>query len=189
MIIPNIDPFPVAQLQELFGLRRTAVYERIKKLGIVPLKDGRETFVSREDLEQLIGLHEFLKADSSRTIADFLPQDLATCSADITNASGEQVKTRSANASDLFGEHLGDFIQLVQAIATLFPSDPLANYKALALAAKEEWLLPTNKVRELIGVKPQGETFRRGNWMFERRGKIGNQAAWLVTGVSSRGSQ
>lgn len=65
------------------------------------------------------------------------------------------------------------------------PNNPLWNHSALERARIGKWLLTTSEIKELIGVKPRtkkGETiFTRGNWIFTKQGKIGNQSAWQVT--------
>ncbi|WP_333092451.1 hypothetical protein [Microcoleus sp. S36b_B5] len=41
-------------------------------------------------------------------------------------------------------------------------------------------ILPSSKVAELVGIKPKGEQFERGNFRFTRAGKIWGQSAWKV---------
>jgi hypothetical protein len=57
---------------------------------------------------------------------------------------------------------------------------PLDKHRELEEAAAHNWILTTSEIEELLGVKPKGETFTRGFWVFRRSGKIGNQSAWLV---------
>lgn len=62
--------------------------------------------------------------------------------------------------------------------------NPLYRHEALEKAKELRWLLTTKEVQKLIGVKPQtkkGEkSFKRGNWLFIKIGKIGAQTAWQV---------
>ena len=66
--------------------------------------------------------------------------------------------------------------------------NPLWYMEVLEKAAAAEWILTTNEVEQLIGVKPHchhDETsFERGSWIFTKAGKIGSQIAWKVKKVS-----
>jgi hypothetical protein len=57
----------------------------------------------------------------------------------------------------------------------------------LEKAEVAQWLLTTEEVEQLIGVKPQchhDETsYQRGSWLFIKAGKIGSQIAWQVKKV------
>lgn len=184
MLPTNLDRFPFSGALDLFGIGKSALHDRLNALGIRTTKVGRNSFIEREDLLKLIELDRFLKEDKTRKIAQFLNQsDIEKRPADALDVSTAPIKTRPVDVSDLSGGSFEEFVALVQAIASMLGTDPLANYKALALAAEEEWLLPSKKVRELIGIKPKGENFRRGSWLFVRHGKIGNEAAWLVVKI------
>ena len=170
---------------DLFNIKKSALHDRLNALGIKTFKVGRNSYVRWDDLLKLIELDQYLKEDKTRKIADFLAQKgIETHPPDALEVSAGDIEIRPPDVSDLSGGSFAEFVALVQAIATLFPADPLANYKALAEAAREGWLLPARKVRELIGVKPKGQFFRRGSWAFERSGKIGNEAAWRVQNLA-----
>lgn len=81
-------------------------------------------------------------------------------------------------------------LQLVEAIARHIAAtrEPLQHYAALERAIASGWLLSTAEVRSLIGIKPQGDRFQRGSFVFIRSGKIGAQAAWRVAKVVEGGS-
>ncbi|QLE44833.1 hypothetical protein FD723_18640 [Nostoc sp. C052] len=63
-------------------------------------------------------------------------------------------------------------------------SSVLANYEELEKAAEFEWILPTSKIKELIGISPKttkdSDTFIRGSFAFIKQGKIGNETGWKV---------
>ncbi len=54
----------------------------------------------------------------------------------------------------------------------------------LEQAAAANWILTTDEIERLIGIKPQchhGETsYHRGSWIFIKAGKIGTQTGWRV---------
>ena len=66
----------------------------------------------------------------------------------------------------------------------LQPSNPLWYMDILEKAEAANWILTTEEVEQLIGVKPQchhDETsYHRGSWVFIKAGKIGAQTGWRV---------
>lgn len=65
--------------------------------------------------------------------------------------------------------------------------DPLWYLDALEKAASSDWLLSTTEVERLIGVKPHCKAdgvYQRGQWLFNKAGKIGTQTAWQVKKAS-----
>jgi hypothetical protein len=73
-------------------------------------------------------------------------------------------------------------VELLGAIAKS-QSDPLRKHQQLKEAAIEGWVLTSSEIEEIIGVKPHGESYVRGNWKFNRSGKIGRETAWVVERV------
>ncbi len=63
--------------------------------------------------------------------------------------------------------------------------NPLWYMDALERAATAQWLLTTEEIERLIGVKPKchgkDKSYQRGIWMFTKVGKLGAQTAWQVT--------
>jgi hypothetical protein len=79
-------------------------------------------------------------------------------------------------------------VKLEATLATrLPPANPLWYMDILEKAEVAQWLLTTEEVEQLIGVKPQchhDETsYQRGSWLFIKAGKIGSQIAWQVKKV------
>lgn len=64
------------------------------------------------------------------------------------------------------------------------PVNPLWYMEVLEEACRGGWLLTSDEVQHLIGVKPtcpRGEDhFQRGCWVFVKAGKLGSQTAWQV---------
>ena len=76
-------------------------------------------------------------------------------------------------------------VKLEQTLASrLQPSNPLWYMEVLEKAEAANWILSTDEVEHLIGVKPQchhDETsFHRGSWVFIKTGKIGAKTGWRV---------
>ncbi|GAB4546808.1 MAG: hypothetical protein Tsb0014_41390 [Pleurocapsa sp.] len=81
-------------------------------------------------------------------------------------------------------------VKLEATLATrLPPANPLWYMDILEKAEAARWLLTTEEVEQLIGIKPQchhDETsYQRGSWLFIKAGKIGAQIAWQVKKVVS----
>jgi hypothetical protein len=66
----------------------------------------------------------------------------------------------------------------------LQPANPLWYMDILEKAEAANWILTTDEVEQLIGIKPQchhDETsYHRGRWVFIKVGKIGPQTGWRV---------
>ncbi len=69
------------------------------------------------------------------------------------------------------------------------PSNPLWYMDILEKAEAARWILTTDEVEHLIGIKPQchrDETsYHRGCWVFIKTGKIGSQTGWRVEKLST----
>ncbi|MDJ0736770.1 MAG: hypothetical protein QNJ47_22345 [Nostocaceae cyanobacterium] len=75
--------------------------------------------------------------------------------------------------------------KLEQILASrLQPPDPLWYMNVLERAQASGWIMSTEEVEQLIGVKPRCEagkdSFQRGCWVFVKTGKMGSQTAWRV---------
>jgi hypothetical protein len=92
-------------------------------------------------------------------------------------------------ASGQIAEHLATIAQSLVKLDSLLTSrlqaaDPLWYMERLEQAYASQWLLTTEEVEHLIGVKPvchkEATTFPRGSWLFVKAGKVGTQTAWRV---------
>ena len=167
----------ISKLQTRYGLNsRQSVYDRMKALHIEPISRGE---ISSDSLDKLDKLNEFMKNNPKAAIWEF-PKDIETLSSGQLDKSTGQLD-KSSEELDNFSE----ILQLVEAIARHFSGtnqDPLAKYKALEYAANHVLLIPTSKVKELIGTKPQKPRFQWGTFIFSKKTeiKIGREAAWQV---------
>lgn len=73
-------------------------------------------------------------------------------------------------------------VKVLSAIASS-QRDRLRKHQQLKQSAEEGWILTTSEIEEIIGVKPHGESYGRGNWIFKRAGKIGRELGWVVERV------
>ncbi|MCC3531098.1 MAG: hypothetical protein JGK21_26885 [Microcoleus sp. PH2017_22_RUC_O_B] len=168
----------ISELQTRYSLSsKQSIYDRIKALHIKPVRRGE---ISSDSLDKLDNLDKFLKNNPGAALSDFPKQTEAITTSKLDLSSGQLDK--STEQLNNFNETL----QLVEAIARhLVNRNPLAKYKALDYAVKAELLLPSSKIKELIGVNPcnYGDKFQRGNFIFEKKGKIGRQTAWKIDDI------
>jgi hypothetical protein len=92
-------------------------------------------------------------------------------------------------ANEPIAEQLATIAQALVKLDVLLSSrlkaaDPLWYMERLEQAYAAHWLLTTEEVERLIGVKPvchkQETTFQRGSWLFVKAGKVGTQTSWRV---------
>jgi hypothetical protein len=162
-----METYPIASLQERYNLSsKQSVYDRIKALSIEPVGRGR---ISSDQLDKLDKLDKHLKTGG--TLSDF-----ESSRTEVMQAAIEPAATTAIN------QERENFLELIEAIARHIGAtrDPLQHYAALEQAIASGWILSTAEVRALIGVKPSGERFKRGAFVFIRADKIGNQAGWKV---------
>ena len=187
------NSFAVSELKDRYAISKQAVINRRKYLNISTYKIGNKSYITEADLDLLDRLHQFLNQNPTASMQDFQEQSressLSTVPTDKSSESTLPTVPPLSTSLSVFDNpnvtlNLDD--NTIEAIADKFQkSNPLWYMKELKVAASEGWLLTTSEVRELIGVKPKtkkGEnTYKRGNWLFIKSGKIGNQTAWKVS--------
>jgi DNA-binding ferritin-like protein len=75
--------------------------------------------------------------------------------------------------------------KLEQILASrLQPADPLWYMDVLERAHASHWIVSTEEIEKLIGIKPKCEpgknSYQRGCWLFVKAGKMGSQTGWHV---------
>lgn len=154
---------------ERYGITKSTMYDRMKKIGVIPISKGRRSFITFDDRDRMDRLDAYLKEGGS--CEDFEP------TIRLGNSEIEVASKQEAYA---------DMLMLIEAISKHFKqesTDPLANQKALLFAAKNRLILPSSQVKQLIGKKPKNSSLIWGCFEFDRFGKIGRESAWLVTKV------
>ena len=83
--------------------------------------------------------------------------------------------------------NIADSLLNLETILTtqLQPSNPLWYMDVLEKAEAADWILTTDEVEKLIGVKPHCDrdatAFERGSWIFTKAAEIGAQIGWKVS--------
>ena len=172
MINKNLfEPYPVKALEDRYQIATTAIYNRLNYLKIKPNRTGKKSFLTLEQLKLMDELHDHLL--NGKTLQEFPVKS--------PQFSSEDFSELSTVEQDLYLEPSGvNLVELVEAIASALSPAKLSEFEELEKAAVNNWLLPSEKIRLLIGVKPKGNEFVRGNWKFIKSGKFGSQSAWRV---------
>ena len=188
------NSFPVGELKDRYGISKQGIINRRKYLKISTYKIGNKSYITEDDLDLLDRLHQFLNKNPTASMQDFRLQE-STESKLVgvpTDRSSEStlptVPIEPTSLTILDNENVTRMSldsNTIEEIAYKFQrSNPLWYMNILENARASNWLLTTAEVRELIGVKPntkKGEkTYKRGNWLFIKSGRIGNQTAWKV---------
>lgn len=154
-----------------------------KEIAADPWLDEDSTSKSPPETETK---SETILETQSESKSENKPEELATATVEEPIISTPETQ----NASNL------ELVQQLRAIADslvklektlasrLQPSNPLWYMDVLEKAATANWILTTDEVEHLIGIKPQchhdENSFPRGSWIFIKAGKVGAQTGWLV---------
>lgn len=101
-------------------------------------------------------------------------------------AASENITLPSVQIEERLTEITQSLIKLQEILLSrLQPLNPLWYMDVLERAYALGWVLTTEEVEELIGVKPRCEagksSYQRGCWVFVKAGKMGLHTGWRVT--------
>lgn len=180
----EIDRFPVSQLQSRYALARSAVYKRMQDLRIVPEKIGQRAYITAQQVQLMDELHRFINQGGS--------------AAEFIEARGlRQRPKNNGNGPSGTGSELtitpNDFGGIVGALAELMgrmgfgQPDSMQYFEKLENAARNNWLISTSELAELLDLSPQdvksfGDHFFEAGFVFSRSGYRKNgEIAWKVS--------
>jgi DNA-binding ferritin-like protein len=107
-----------------------------------------------------------------------LSEDNKTLSSQRETLSEHPIETHLA----AIAESLNKLEQILA--ARLQPADPLWYMDVLERAHASHWIVSTEEIEKLIGIKPKCEpgknSYQRGCWLFVKAGKMGSQTGWHV---------
>jgi hypothetical protein len=136
-----IDGFKVADLPDRYGIGRTALYDRLKKLNIKPLKpEGINGSIITADQLQALDRYDLALKQGTSLIPALAEQP----------TDGGQL--------EVMGEIVNQLCQPA--------GDRLSTYRELQEAVDQGWWLPTSMVRDMLGVAPHGASFERWGFRF-----------------------
>ena len=185
----QIDRFPVSQLPERYGIKRTALYKRLSALSIKPQKQGNKSYIDGDEVEQLDQLHAHIQRGGG--INDF-GSESEQLQVEQTDSTGQLVSMNQSGTLVALVEVLTS--RLVPAIVSKLtpPTAPLAHLEALEKAYEKDWLLSTSELAQLLGLSPRtirkyGNTFNEAGFTFTRAGTRARQeTAWKVSKLRSK---
>lgn len=187
----EIERLPVSQLENRYGIVRSAVYTRLNALNIKPDKIGGKAYVNGEQLRLLDELHQFLQ--SGRNTPEFLEMRGMQ---KVEERSDEFFSDLSTGSSTGLSTIPPDLIRLVSAIAAEMASrvqppvpepDRFAYFETLERATQNGWLLSTTEVAYLLklpaaDLQLYGDTFTEAGFIFTRSGyRSQGEVAWRVS--------
>jgi hypothetical protein len=160
----TIDRLPVKQLIAKVNLSRTTFYNRIKSLGIEFEQDGQDSYASAHQIELIEDYNTAIARGEGNVFLKSLQ------SGGIMPSSSSLVEPKPIQMMQLF-------VGLAQEIAHHLPTkNILEPQRALQEAADKQWLLSTQQLQQLIGIRPRGPSFNRFGFVFHRLGR-----EWIVS--------
>jgi hypothetical protein len=171
--------FPIKQLPERYGLVRSAVYVRMKRLNITPHTQGNRSYINANQLDLLDDLHDFLCEDSSRTIDDFLRNLSAVeLTPQALSLAGQLSRQQIGH---LPGQPLPEFSYKPGSYAAQLRE----RFEFLDRASSRGWLLSTSDLAQLIGLEPttvvKHEQLSRWGFTFVKSvQRTGREVNWVV---------
>jgi len=171
--------FPIKQLPERYGLARSAVYVRMKRLNITPHTQGNRSYINANQLDLLDDLHDFLCEDSSRTIDDFLKNLSAVeLTPQALSLTGQLARQQTGH---LPGQPLPEFSYKPESYAAQLRE----RFEFLERASSRGWLLSTSDLAQLIGLEPttvvRHEQLSRWGFTFVKcTERTGREVNWAV---------
>jgi hypothetical protein len=187
----NIDRASVVSLMNKYGIKKTTFYERLKRLGITPTKEGHRAYLNAEEIILMDRLHEHLKNGGSLNSFKYNNDKK------VTKENSDKTFILE-DRSDVKHEQLISAILMVSAKISQDVSAAIANalnektqtvfeeQLCLDLVAEKKWVLPTSKISEIIGKKARGkQPIYRGNWeIIPTSKKIGREKGWIVKRIT-----
>lgn len=193
----EIDRFPVSDLPDRYGIRRTALYERLNTLAIKPERQGNKSYISGLQLQVLDDLDAHIKRGG--ILSDFAER--------VQRTNGEQSEQLSvqlssqlvpSSPSGLSALIEGAVESLIGRLAPLFAPPQvskvgmrLSHLRELEEAYEKHWLLSTSEIADLLGlsantVRGYGESFEEAGFLFTRAGnRSRGEIAWKVAKVKN----
>ena len=183
----ELDSFPVSQLQDRYGIVRSAVYARLEGLKIKPEKQGTKSFINAAQLRQMDELNKHIKEGgtlpsflSSGQLAESSGQSGRTSIDTQDKSSGRVVQSSGQSGQEVF---MLMFERLAERLVPV--ANPLSNLEALERAAEKGWLLSTSQLAPLIGLKSDSfirkKQFERYGFKIAKAGRNGTESAWKIS--------
>lgn len=158
----ELDGLTISQLEERYSLSRTSIYtQRFRPLGLVPKKNGRFTYVDREQIELLDRFDACMKRGSG----------FATCLAEVGVSSDLIPSSKRWDGN--------------RSLPKETPEEILERLERIARVSQSGFILPTSVIAWCYGLSPRtvlskGSQFSRGGFIVTRWGKFGREVGWTI---------
>jgi transcriptional regulator with XRE-family HTH domain len=145
----SIDRMRTRQVAERYGIEYNSLHNRMNKLGIKPTKEGRESFLSGEDISLLDRLHNHLSV-SGNTFANFIIEEGAVIP--LARESSNEKKMELVKSSNVSNGSIvsSELVEILNVFARQ-QYDVLTPQKKLLEAATHKFLLTTDQVATILG--------------------------------------
>lgn len=172
----NSNLIPVKQLQDRYNIKQTTLRNRLTKAEISPFREGKMFYISAEQLEILDRQHQHLLAGG--TLQTFREKYLKCTQ----NSALESESQAIAPHKPPIAEHIALYPDAItKEVNDYFNFNQRLKYNAvLEELCGYDWGLTAREIKELIGMKPQGEEWHYDCFVFVKSGKIGRYATWKV---------
>ena len=173
--------FPVNQLCDRYKIGKQTDINRRKHLGIIPARVNGSFFITKEEVEKLDLLHEFLKTPGAK-MADFRVLETKEKGEIVPVPMDAKIIPEADSNEKNDRDRSSDWLICIEAIArAIAPPNPISHWERLRWAAKAKVALTTKEISQLLGTRPKlksGQTsWRRGSFLFKKVGKIGSSTA------------
>lgn len=161
-----MDSIPVSSLRDRYQIGKTAIYDRLKALGIQPQRRGKVAYISALELGQLDELNSRLKAGEAMPNVSAEQTELVAM-----KTFNEPPRLIQNTTAELNTIALSPSIEsAILTFATMLKPerDLLSNHSQLQRCADNDWLLSTIELRQLVGRIPKQEWFQRMGFTFTR---------------------
>jgi len=171
--------YPIKQLPDRYGIARSAVYVRMKRLNITPHTQGNRSYLDASQLDLMDDLHDFLTEDSSRSIDDFLR------SLSAVEVMQQEFPTTGQLVRQQTGQLRGQTFQEIQYKPGSSAAQLRERFEFLERASEQGWLLSTSDLAMLIGLEPvsvvKHDELHRWGFIFTKCSeRSGREVNWAV---------
>ncbi|NEZ57128.1 hypothetical protein [Adonisia turfae] len=149
-----------------------------KESSHVPLKTADSATENTDQSSKVAGAKDVANEDEGGS-----PSQQIVSTQPLTTSLQLKVNQQLTDAISEISQALHQLNQTI--MAQSHRTNPLWYMDVLERAATAQWLLTTDEIEQLMGVKPKchgkDKIYQRGTWTFVKVGKLGAQTAWKVT--------
>ncbi len=166
----SIDRIPKKELENRYGIKVTALRDRLNALDILPEYDGRKAYIRGEDVARLDKLAVHL--EDGGLLDEFIEKGL--------EGSADKISELTINTNQLRNENR--VTKLKKAIADA--PDPFIDLILLQKIAEMGWLLDTQRLAVILGISRDSlrkkKIYSHCGFVCIKAGKQRGNSVWSV---------